>query len=378
MSIKFIHTADLHLDSVFKSFKTSNHSSIRRKDIRDTFSSIIDLANNKAVDFLFISGDLYEHEYTGKDTIKFLSNEFKRLKRTDVVVIPGNHDPLVIDSWYKNNKWPKNVYILSGDKREISFSKLNTTIYGVGFDSYKQEEIKLEDIKVNKDMINIMLYHGTVDMFFGKKLYNPIAIEELRKVEMDYIALGHFHCYKDDYKYKNIINPGSPEPIGFDEPLEHGVVYGEISSSKELKTEFIKTAKRFYEEIEIDITGLKNDEQVKIKILNEIEGKELDRGIFRFVLKGYVDKDYMVGIEEIHEYLHDTLFYCEIKNHTVPDYDIDRLKNENGLKGAFVKKILKRIDESNSKQEKDELLNALYYGLEALENSKVDLLKVTE
>jgi len=35
---------------------------------------------------------------------------------------------------------------------------------------------------------------------------------------MDYIALGHFHnTLRGVGKSENIYNPGSPEPLGFDE-----------------------------------------------------------------------------------------------------------------------------------------------------------------
>jgi len=68
-----------------------------------------------------------------------------------------------------------------------------------------------------------------VDLDFKDSRYNPMSSGELALLGMDYIALGHFHnTLRGVGKSENIYNPGSPEPLGFDEEGEHGVFIGRI------------------------------------------------------------------------------------------------------------------------------------------------------
>ena len=65
-------------------------------------------------------------------------------------------------------------------------------------------------------------------------------------------------------------------------------------------------------------------------------------------------------------------FYIKIKDATLPDYDFDTLKYEQGLKGNFIRKVLTKIEETNNEKEKALLWKALYYGLEALDKGKIE------
>jgi len=58
----------------------------------------------------------------------------------------------------------------------------------------------------------------------SKNAWNPLQSSTLDRLEMDYIALGHFHSRLEGVGAKhNIFNPGSPEPLGFDEEGSHGI-----------------------------------------------------------------------------------------------------------------------------------------------------------
>ena len=62
--VKFIHCADLHLDSPFKS---KSHLSPKifedgQKSAYESFKNIVDLALKKEVDFIIIAGDLFDNE----------------------------------------------------------------------------------------------------------------------------------------------------------------------------------------------------------------------------------------------------------------------------------------------------------------------------
>ena len=95
MAFRFVHTADLHLDSPLKSLALRNEALARLIDAatRETCARIIDLAATEAVDALLIAGDLYDGANTSMKTAAFLSSELARLPpEIRVFIIKGNHD----------------------------------------------------------------------------------------------------------------------------------------------------------------------------------------------------------------------------------------------------------------------------------------------
>ena len=91
-TLKFIHCADIHLDAPFREYGSGSYGDTRRRDIRDAFLNILKRAKKEKVDFLLISGDLYEHGSVVKSTMEWLYMVLSQVE-VPVVIIPGNHDP---------------------------------------------------------------------------------------------------------------------------------------------------------------------------------------------------------------------------------------------------------------------------------------------
>ncbi|PTH54112.1 DNA repair exonuclease, partial [Staphylococcus arlettae] len=62
--VKFIHCADLHLDSPFKSRSYLSQSIFEdmQNSAYESFTRIVDLALTEEVDFLIIAGDLFDQQ----------------------------------------------------------------------------------------------------------------------------------------------------------------------------------------------------------------------------------------------------------------------------------------------------------------------------
>lgn len=392
-SIKFIHCADIHLDVPFSSLGNSGESSfVRRQDIKMTFQKIIDIAYNEQVDFIFITGDLYEHNYVTKSTINFANECFKKIDKTKVIMIPGNHDPWVKGSYYKSYDWTGNVYILGGDKLSknkpyLEFEEENThiCIYGqISSDEYQgQNHVDLSYQNIDPSKINILLLHGSIDFDFDKSSYNPISSKKLASMDMDYIGIGHFHNRIDKVAGRNnIYNPGSPEPLGFDEPGKHGFYMGTISidhsGRKEVEVEFISVNRKEYIELEVNIAECITDNEIVKRIKDRIADAGIKEELYPnllagITLTGYISPDFAPDIKYISSFFRDKIFYVKIKDHTAPDYDFDEIKKEIGLKGLFTRKVLNLIDAAEDQAEKELLKKSLYYGIEALEKGQVDI-----
>ena len=153
--MRFLHIADMHFDSPFSLLSTQeNFGDQRRLDQRRVFKKIIEKIKNEKIKYLFIAGDLYEHQYVRQTTIEFINNLFKEIPETKIFIAPGNHDPILKNSYYNNFNWNENVYIFNSEITKYEFEEVD--IYGYGFDDFYLNNSKINEIKIeNKNKLNI-------------------------------------------------------------------------------------------------------------------------------------------------------------------------------------------------------------------------------
>ena len=356
--MKFVHIADMHFDSPFIALSDKgNLGEQRRLEQRKIFKKVIDYIKENEIEYLFISGDLYEHQHIRKSTIEYINNLFKEIENTKIFISPGNHDPYLKKSYYSTFNWSKNVYIFGSEIEKIEFE--NIDIYGFGFNDFYCSNSNIESFKIqNSEKINILVIHGTLNGSNVEEMqYNSISTTMLEQKGFNYIALGHIH--KNNFeKNSKIIYPGSTISLGFDEIGEHGMVVGEINFS-ENKLEFIKLDETQFVEIELNCTEINSEEELVEKI-NEINIQE--KNLYKIILIG--KRNFEINIFNLYKYcLNERII--KIKNKTKPNFNIEQISKENTLKGLFAKEILEEIKIKNYDEEIIE--QALELGMEILE-----------
>lgn len=363
--VKLLHCADLHLDAPFTSLSDSMAAETRRRELKLAFRKIIAAAKEEAADLLLVAGDLFEHGYVGKSTIQLLSDGFESLGEKQVLIIPGNHDPIVTDSYYGSFTWPANVHILAEPNLKFEPASSCVSIYG-----------GIPETVPDSGRVNILMLHGTVDMNPDGRAFNSVSSAELDALGMDYIALGHFHNRISGAGARGrIFNPGSPEPLGFDEEGDHGVFMVEIEKSEgksSIKSRFMPTNSRSYRNVPVRLEECATDEQAAEKA-----EKAFDAGaagdLYRITFQGTTAAGFRPNIGRIAGYLKDRTFYLKIKDSTLPAYDLEGIRNEPGLRGVFTGKMLARAAQSADEEERSLIMQALYYGLEAIERGEINL-----
>ena len=143
--MKFVHIADMHFDIPFTTLNKKELGNSRRLDQRKAFKEIIEYIKQNNIEYLFIAGDLYEHEYVKQSTIEYINNLFKEIPNTNIYITPGNHDPILKDSYYTSFNWNNNVHIFNSNIEKIE--KNNICIYGYGFDNFYMSDNKLNQIQ---------------------------------------------------------------------------------------------------------------------------------------------------------------------------------------------------------------------------------------
>ncbi len=360
--MKFIHMADMHLDSSFVTLANNPRlAQERRMEQRKVMKDIVEYIKENNIPYFFIAGDLYEQEYIRKSTIEYVNNLFKEIENTEIFITPGNHDPYIKNSFYRQYNWNKNVYIFTQELECIQYD--NFDIYGYGFNDFYMQNT-YHNIKIkNKDKLNILITHGSLDN--GKnedKEYNALTTKELRELGFDYIALGHIHKKSyNDYTNQRIVYPGSTVSLGFDELGERGIIEGNIDEqTRNLQVKFIPMNSKSFEEEIIDVSNLNSEED----LIENISNTDLDENkYYKIILQGRssfeIDENNILGLLKQENII-------RIRNHTEPKYDINEIANQVSLKGLFAQRILENIENSSNEEEKEKLLKAFEVGVDIL------------
>lgn len=363
VNMKFVHIADMHFDSPFVNLSDKGElGDLRRLEQRKVFKKVIEYIKENNIGYLFISGDLYEQKYIKKSTIEYINKLFKEIPETRVFIAPGNHDPFIKNSYYNQFDWNENVEIFNSSIKKIETDEAD--IYGYGFDDYYCTDCEIENFEIdNKEKINILVIHGTIDgASIEDKQYNSMSKNILKQKEFDYIAMGHIH--KLDYnteEEQRIAYPSSPISLGFDELGEHGMLVGEVEEGK-INLEFIPLDEEKFVEIELDITEINSKED----LIEEINNLEIEENQYvKIILIG--NRNFEINTYEVIKLITNNRI-IKIKNKTKIAYDLEKMSNNNTLKGLFVKKMLEKLNNESIKEEERKIIeNAIEIGLDALE-----------
>ncbi len=346
--MKFIHVGDVHLgsDMDWTSFN-------RKQEVWDTFESVVKICEEKQVDLLLLSGDLF-HRQPLVGELKEVNQMFAGLTHTKVVLIAGNHDYVKANSYYRTFEWNENVYpLLDSQMDDVEFPELKTAVYGF---SYHQKEItdKLYDTAFapRRQKYEILLAHG------GDEKHIPVKKESLSGLGYDYIALGHIHkaqvILENKAIYAGILEPTDKNDVG-----KHGYVYGEITEQG-VRTEFVPCAMREIIHATVQVGEKTTGTELKERLRAYIQENGVQH-MYKFVLEGKRDSDIRFDLESLRA--SGNIF--EFIDETQPAYDFEKLAqmNQGNLLGKYI--------ESLSDYGKDSMeYQALHLGVQALMEAK--------
>jgi len=261
--IKFIHCADLHLDSPFQGLTTKEPSLADRfkHSTNEAFVKIIDLCLAEKVDFLTIGGDTFDGADRSLCAQILLRDQFERLHKANipVIIVAGNHDPL--SDWLSEIKYPENVHLLAGNKVEHvpieKNGKLITTISGISYRvSAVTENLSLKFQAMEKDTVSIGLLHANVGSRKEHAVYAPCTINDLKAGNMDIWLLGHIHTPEVICKKPLILYPGNIQGRHINEDGPRGCYIIKIDSNRRISHEFKPVQNILWKQEEINIKNI--------------------------------------------------------------------------------------------------------------------------
>lgn len=354
-TLRFIHAADLHLDSPFEALGAK--AAQRRREMRELLERIGELCREKNADALLLAGDLLDSGSAYAETAEAICAAFGSLD-CPVFIAPGNHDCLTPASPYTRAALPENVHIFGGGWECIELEDKAARIWGAGFtDIICPPLLKGFSVPKKEGVTDIGLLHADLGAA-GDSRYCPITAEEAAQSGFDYLALGHKHTYSGLMSFGGTVcaYPGCPEGRGFDECGEKGVLYIEIGDEG-VKGEFIPTSRRCYEILELDISE-------GIPPCPEGRGED----IVRIILKGETaSAPDTAGLQREWE---ENFFALQLRDRSRLRRDIWEGSAQDSLRGLFLRKMREKFDAAASEAEKQKITQAIRWGLAALDGGE--------
>lgn len=200
--MKFLHIADVHLDSPFLglSFLPSELFCQIKNAIQLSFEKAVNFAIDNDVDLVLLAGDTFDSIHPTPQSKIFFANQIKRLvdRQIQVVMVLGNHDYSQIDDLLLNES-PYFKIIGSNEQIEqVDFMTKSQYKYRVVGFSYQHNHIT-EDIIAkyppkSTSIYTIGLAHaGMKQSSVDQNNYAPFTLNEVKNLNYDYFALGHIH-----------------------------------------------------------------------------------------------------------------------------------------------------------------------------------------
>ena len=191
-SFRFLHAADLHLDSPLRGLEADAPAERIRDATRQALVKLVDLAVEQKVAFVLLAGDLYDGDWKDWRTGQFLVQQLARLTREGirVIAISGNHDAEQVLT--KTLPLPDTL-IRSNKPDTIRLDTLEVAIHGQSFAKRAvTDNLALAYPAPIAGWFNIGLLH-TACGSTAHENYAPCTPSDLVSRGYDYWALGHVH-----------------------------------------------------------------------------------------------------------------------------------------------------------------------------------------
>ena len=338
--VRFAHISDVHLGG----WKQPELQALNSK----SFEMTIDKCIESNLDFILISGDLFDSAYPPIEILKNTFAQFKRLKDANLpcFIIAGSHDYSVSGKTFldvlEHAGFCKNVYDAE-DRNNVLF--LNPTIFKtVAIYGYpgKKSGLEIEDLKRIKlqdapGLFKIFMLHTTLEEANG-----GVPMESIKSTKLpyaDYYALGHLHLnfIQDKFVYPGPIFPNNFQEL---EDLKNGSFYIVDTLKKDSFLEKIELKLKDVIAITIELNDAHSATE---KIIKELEKHDISKKIVLLRLIGELQngKNSDIKFSQIDEWAaHKNVYFMLRNTHDLLTKDLEldiQVQNTEDIEGETIK-----------------------------------------
>ncbi len=287
MDFKFLHAADLHLDSPLRGL--SQYEGVPAEAVRmatrGALDNLVSCAIEEQVAFVVIAGDLYDGDWEAFATGLFFCSAMRRLHEAaiDVFLVYGNHD--AESHLTKQLPLPPNVKVFTAAKAQsLEHEPTGVVLHG---QSYKSRDpggnLAANYPQARGGAFNIGVLHTALMGAQGHQPYAPCHPDELSGKGYHYWALGHVHTFQTLRTDPHIVFPGNLQGRNIRETGAKGAVLVSVSDGRVAEIVHRALDVVRWAHVEVDVTGADDDRAVHERarqalldaLENEADGRPL-------------------------------------------------------------------------------------------------------
>jgi DNA repair protein SbcD/Mre11 len=346
MSVRLLHTSDVHLGATFKVL--GDRGPEHRKQLRETLARVVDLAVAERVDAVLIAGDLFDSVAAARVHAPFAAEQLSRLGQAGVPVcaIAGNHDPLGDGSagvWADLERRCPGLTVFGQQLGERVIADRDLTVVGRSAPRRLSAESPLAGLPVRRQTrYQVALAHGSVQRPDFEAQFTMITPREIAASEVDYLALGDWHSAQDvSAGGVAAWYSGAPEMIDLDEGQSGHVLLVTLPEPGRAAIERRRVGRRRSERLVIDLATAGDGEA----IARCLRGQADPDLALRVVLTGLGGLDSRVLADRLRDELAPSFFRLDLRDESRlrPDVADPAQYPDHTVIGRFVREMREQI-----------------------------------
>jgi DNA repair protein SbcD/Mre11 len=357
--MKFIHAADLHLDSPLKRLERYAGAPFEalRGATRHALENLIGLALAEEVAFVLIAGDLFDGEWRDYDynAVLYFSRQMGRLNEAGIPVflVRGNHDATT-GSLARTMRLPANVTDFATDAPQtVCLGEHGVALHGQGYASPSVPHDLARDYPAARPgMLNIGLLHTSLTGRPNHETYAPCSVETLLGKGYAYWALGHAHTYERVREEPWIVFPGCAQGRNIIETGPKGCALVTCRDGAVDKVEFRALDVCRWLVCTVEVSGARTEDDVVETVLKHlrVEEEAADGRLLAARLRligACTAHGRLIGNHEVRAHLRSEVNYEfngrvwleKIEVHTTGAYDLEQLAESATPVGSLLQMI---------------------------------------
>jgi DNA repair exonuclease SbcCD nuclease subunit len=272
--MRFVHAADIHLDSPLRGLERYEGAPIERVRgaTRRAFENLVRFCIDERVAFLLLSGDLYDGDWRDFNTGLFFVAQMAKLREANipVVLVRGNHDAESQVS--KNLRLPDGVHELATKSPStVRLDAFGVAVHGQGYAARDEHrDLGAGYPRAIPGMLNIGLLHTALSGREGHAPYAPCTVEGLRARGYDYWALGHVHKREEVHADPLIVFPGNLQGRHARETGPKGATLVTVDD-RELSARHVALDVLRWAVVAVDVGGAEDEDAVLSRVSEALE-----------------------------------------------------------------------------------------------------------
>jgi DNA repair exonuclease SbcCD nuclease subunit len=357
MTLKIMHTGDLHLGMKFNQYPNiSRELELARYQ---ALENVVVEANRRETNLLAIAGDLFDRASIKNVNIKKTIDILNKFAGDVILILPGNHDYSdgFSSLWSQFKKKIKGRMLIL-DQEDIYLLTdfgIDAAVYPAPCDRKLSSENKLGWIKNLRERpqakYHFLVAHGALAGFSPdlNDDYFKMTEKELLNLEMDLYLLGHSHLpypKKEKLSGHRIFNNGTPEPDGMDCSHFGSAWYLELNQNKEVEAEQIRTGNFHFSDLEVELNSLADLKNY----IDQILASEAETKVLRLKIRGELPREEFTEKDKQLARLRDNCLSVKIDQNDLTIKINQELIAEEFAENSFPFQLLKELEDNHQAQ----------------------------